>query len=78
MNELWLFAVHCLADGRWELLGPDDDPYRPSWRRYAVVRAGSDLMAVLGINQGKACDLIERSSTGRGDDDRRTSAAAFT
>ena len=32
-----LYAVHRLADGRWEVIAPDADPHRPAWRRVAVV-----------------------------------------
>jgi hypothetical protein len=33
------FAVRRLDDNRWEIVGPDGDPCRPSWRRYAVIDA---------------------------------------
>ena len=33
-----MFAVRRLADGCWEIIGPDDDPRRPSWQRFAVLR----------------------------------------
>ena len=32
-----IFAVHRVAGGCWEVLGPDDDPRRPPWRRWAVI-----------------------------------------
>ena len=31
------FAVHRLADDRWEILSHDDDPRRPPWRRVAII-----------------------------------------
>lgn len=37
VRRLSSFAVHRLADDRWEVLSPDDDPMRPSWRRVAVI-----------------------------------------
>jgi len=35
--EVPIYAAHLLADGRWELVGLDDDPRRPPWRRLAVL-----------------------------------------
>jgi hypothetical protein len=38
VNVPSVFAMHRLADGRWELLGRDDnDPCGPSWRMVAIV-----------------------------------------
>ena len=39
-----VYAGRQLSDGRWEVVAPDDDPYRPSWRRWMVIseqKAGS-------------------------------------
>jgi hypothetical protein len=35
--DMSLFAVRQLPDGRWEIIGPDEDPRRPPWRRIAIV-----------------------------------------
>ena len=35
------FAFHQLVDGRWEVLELDSDPFRPPWRRVAVVSCSS-------------------------------------
>ena len=32
-----IFAIRRLEDGRLEVVAPDCDPRRPSWRRYAVL-----------------------------------------
>lgn len=41
-TDLGCFALHRLADDRWEIVSSDDDPRRPSWQRVAgSVGAGS-------------------------------------
>jgi hypothetical protein len=38
MNRLPpVFAVRRISDYRWELVGPDDDPRRPPWRRWLML-----------------------------------------
>jgi hypothetical protein len=32
-----IYAVRRITDERWEVLGPDDDPRRPPWRRWDVI-----------------------------------------
>jgi hypothetical protein len=36
MCDLPTYAVRRLSDGRWELIGPDPDPRRPPWHRWAI------------------------------------------
>ena len=36
-----IFALRRISGDRWELVGPDDDPRRPSWRRWGVIDQGA-------------------------------------
>jgi hypothetical protein len=35
-----VFALHQVAEDRWELIGPDEDPHVPAVRRWAILRYG--------------------------------------
>jgi hypothetical protein len=38
-----VYALRRIEDDRWELIGPDDDPRRLPWRRWAVVTRQAPL-----------------------------------
>lgn len=56
-----IYAARRLDDGRWELLGPDDDPRRPSWQRFAVLRCAGDTQHAAPLPRVPAITKAQRS-----------------
>jgi hypothetical protein len=55
-----IFAVRRLTPDCWELVGPDEDPYRPPWRRWAVVSV-SRISPTMQIRQRR--DVLDGAPT---------------
>jgi hypothetical protein len=63
----FVWSAHKLADSRWEILGPDDDPGRPPWRRLAIIDSAAEqshLTMPRDRGRGSPADLIRLRARG--------------